>query len=161
MGKWKEAFEKSYEPRFGRGEGDFVFNPPATNKEIKKLETELGASLPPDVRDMLLEFNGVAHKDCGKLFPYIFGTSDMLTAVEKVYLDWDWPTDLLLKWSKNMVYICQANGYSKMWGVVVKPFGRFKPGKVIGFDHDEIAFAKKPRELFSVTHKKLADLLAD
>ena len=160
MGKWKAAFSKSYSPEFGRGESDFVFHPPATAEQIASLESELGASLPPDLKDMLLEFNGIDHIDCGQQFPYVFSTATMTTKVIEVYSDWDWPTELLLEWSKNIAYVRQVNGYSQMWGVVVKPFGGLKYGQVVGFDHDEIAHAEKPKELFSVTHKKLADLIS-
>ncbi len=65
------------EKRWGSGEMFFVavltfetpdlyfFNPPATDVELNRIEAEFDAKLPPDLREMLLEFNGIDKMEGG------------------------------------------------------------------------------------------------
>ncbi|PHS03241.1 MAG: hypothetical protein COA78_18710 [Blastopirellula sp.] len=154
MAKWKAAFLKSLDPEYDTEES-FTFGPPATEAELSALETAISEKLPEDLRELLLEFNGIKDSD-GET--YFFDTTEMPTAAE-YYREWDWPTDMLLECSSNILYVCQENGFSEMWGVAVKPFGSFQYGQVVAFNHDEIAYAEEPDELFVVPYQSLIKLV--
>ena len=154
MAKWKSAFLKSLIPEYDT-EDSFKFGQPASEEELSTLESAISAKLPDDLRDLLLEFNGIKELD-GEA--YFFDTTEMPTAAE-YYREWDWPTDLLLECSQNILYVCQENGFSNMWGVVVKPFGSFEYGQVVAFNHDMIMEAESADELFVSPYKTLLELV--
>lgn len=154
MGKYKEAFLRSLNSE-RESEESFVFGPPATEADLAALESTSAAKLPQDLRELLSEFNGIKTAD-GEV--YFFNTTEMPKAAE-YYRDWDWPTDLLLECSANILYVCQENGMASMWGVVIRPFASFEYGQIIAFDHDEIAFAEEAGELFMVPYDSLVELV--
>jgi hypothetical protein len=157
MSKWKEAFFRSID-RKHETEDSFEFGPPATDAELAALESEISATIPPDLREMLSEFNGVYEVKNGRRELYFEPTKYMAHAAE-YYRDWDWPTEMLLDCSKNILYVCEENGSSAMWGVVVKPFASFHVGQIVAFDHDRIAFSETPEELFIVPYESLMELV--
>lgn len=159
MPGWKAAFLKSLEADSDIvDESDFEFGLPATADEIALLESQISARIPDEVLSLLSEFNGIARISDGCREPYFFSTQEMPQAVE-VYRDWDQPTDLLMKCSQDILYVCQENGFSRMWGVAIRPFGPFVYGQVVAFDHDMIRNAETPEELFASPYERLLDLV--
>lgn len=156
MGKWRDVFCSG--PNFETPDLYF-FNPPATDVELKRIEAEFDAKLPPDLREMLLEFNGIDKMEGGRRTPFILGTNHM--KLPEFYIDWDVPTDNLIEWSKNIVYVRQFNSFTYLWGVVVKPFSEFNIGDIVEFDHDEIEDASEPDSLFTNSFMNLEELLLD
>jgi hypothetical protein len=156
MGKWRDVFCSS--PNFESPDSCF-FNPPATEAELQRIEAEFDVRLPSDLREMLLEFNGIDKMEYGRRAPFILGTNHM--KLPEFYIDWDVPTDNLIEWSRNVFYVRQFNSFTYLWGVVVKPFAEFGIGDIIEFDHDEIEDANEPEELFMNRLKSLNELLCD
>ena len=160
MGKWKDAFLKSLDPEFDTPDS-FEFGAPATDAELAALSAALAAKLPEDLSELLREFNGVTRSGEGAgLFgeEYFFDSGKMPVAGE-YYRNWDCDTTRAMGWFKNVAFVCQENGYAAMWGVAVKPFASFKCGDVVSFDHDRIAFAEKPEDLFIVNYRNLLKLV--
>ena len=156
MGKWRELVLRN--PRI-ENKDDCVFNPPATEDDLQRFEAEIGAKLPSDVREMLLDFNGMEQPEWGRRKPFILGTGHM--KLPEFYTDWDVPTDKLLEWSKNIVYVKQFNSFTHLWGVVVKPFAEFQIGDIVEFDHDDIEDAEEASDLLTSRHKSLTEVLLD
>ncbi|MBL8812658.1 MAG: SMI1/KNR4 family protein [Planctomycetaceae bacterium] len=156
MGKWREIFCSSENCE---NEDECVFNPPATEQEIKRFESDIGASLPADLREMLLEFNGIDKPEHGRQAPFILGLKNM--KLPEFYTDWDVPTDNLLEWSKNIVYVRQFNSFTYLWGIVVKPFDDFKVGDVVEFDHDDIDDDIEASDFFTRNLKSLKEVILD
>ncbi|NNJ25490.1 SMI1/KNR4 family protein [Alienimonas chondri] len=153
MAKWKSAFLNSLVPEYD-AEESFTFGAPATEAEFSTLEAAISAPVPDELRELLREFNGIRDEDG----PYYFATTQMPTAAD-YYREWDWPTDLLMERSADILYVCQENGYANMWGVVVRPFGPFQPGQIVAFDHDLIMDAETPEELFASPYESLLELV--
>src|SRR5262245_66572452 len=60
MEKWRTLFESNLPPVEQREyEEQYEFGPPATAEQLAAAESALGVRLPPDVRELLAEFNGV------------------------------------------------------------------------------------------------------
>ena len=156
MGKWRAIFCGSENCE---DESACVFNPPATEGEIAAFESTIGAALPSDVREMLLEFNGIDKPEFGSLKPFILGMNNM--ALPGFYTDWDVPTDKLIEWSKNIIYVRQFNSFTYLWGVVVKPFAKFNAGDIVEFDHDDIDDNNNPSEFFKSRLNSLEDVMLD
>jgi hypothetical protein len=157
MGKWKDAFLKSLDPEFDAPD-EFEFGAPAKDTELAAAGAALAAELPTDLTELLQEFNGVTRvSELGKE-PYFFDTREIPVAGE-YYRNWDCDTTRAMEWFKNVAFVCQENGYAAMWGVVVKPFASFKHGDVVSFDHDRIAFAEKPEDLFIANYPNLLKLV--
>ncbi len=157
MPYWKNGFLKSLEPDL-EDESHFEFAPPATVYEFAELERLISATIPEDLRSLLSEFNGIVRISGGYREPYFFSTHEMPTAAE-VYRNWDQPTELLMDCSRNILYICQLNGFSRMWGYVIRPFGPFDYGQIVAFDHDMIRIAEHPAQLFATPYARLIDLV--
>jgi hypothetical protein len=158
MGKWKQAFVKSIEPEF-ESLASFEFGAPATEKQLAALERAVSAKIPSDLRELLQEFNGVARKDgpMGRE-DYFFSTEKMPQAAE-CYRSWDCDTTLAMQLFSKVLLVCQVNGHSAMWGVVVKPFATYKYGDVVSFDHDRLMFIENETDLFTVNYKNLRDMV--
>lgn len=154
MSKWRDIVLRSPSVK---NKDVCVFNPPVTEDELQRFEAEIGAKLPADVREMLLEFNGMEQPEWGQRAPFILGTSHM--KLPEFYTDWDVPTDKLVEWSKNIVYVKQFNSFTYLWGVVVKPFAEFQIGDIVEFDHDDIGDAEEASDLLASRHKNLEDVL--
>ena len=84
MANFKAAFLKSLNPQ-RESEDSFVFGPPATEAELAALESTVAALVPPELRELLSEFNGIQAAD-GEA--YYFDTTQMPTAAE-YYREWD------------------------------------------------------------------------
>ena len=156
MGKWREVFCRS---RNFKDENKCIFNPPASEDELRRFEADINAKLPTDVREMLLEFNGIDMLEWGEQAPVILGISHM--KLPEFYTDWDVPTDKLLEWSTNIVYVRQFNSFTQLWGVVVKDFCDFKRGDIVEFDHDDIDDEQEASDLFRSKLKSLEELILD
>ncbi|GAB5405021.1 MAG: hypothetical protein Aurels2KO_32520 [Aureliella sp.] len=156
MSKWRDLVLRS--PRV-EDKDDCVFNPPATEIELHRFEAEIGAQLPFDVREMLLEFNGMEQPEWGQQAPFILGTSHM--KLPEFYTDWDVPTDKLLEWSKNIVYVKQFNNFTYLWGVVAKSFSEFQVGDIVEFDHDDIDEDNEASDFFRSRNKNLEEVILD
>jgi hypothetical protein len=157
MGKWKKAFLKSIDPEF-ESLSSFEFGPPATEKQLAALERAVSARIPSDLRELLQEFNGVTRDGPIGREDYFFSTEKMPQAAE-YYRKWDCDTTLAMQLFSNVLLVCQENGLSEMWGVVVKPFATYKYGDVVSFDHDRLMFTEKETDLFTVKYKNLLELV--
>jgi hypothetical protein len=173
MGKWRDAFLKSLDPKFQNPKA-FEFGSPATDKELAALFSAFGAPVPDDLADLLREFNGIKQPGIGfdmadpgeeddpelqaEKEPYYFSTAEMPSAGE-YYREWDCDTTLAMEWFKNVMFVCQENGFASMWAVVAKPFETFKPGDVVSFDHDRLMFAETASDLFVVNYPTLLQLV--
>ncbi len=152
MAKWKKAFLAS----LGDADpADFQFGPPATEDDLAKLEKQIGRKIPKDLRALLKEFNGITAR--GET--YFFPTKEMPSAAEYYRKAWGDSADLLLECSRHILYVCQENGLSEMWGVVFKPFEGFERGQIVAFDHDNIMSADSAEELFASPYESLQELL--
>lgn len=157
MSYWKSSFLKSLEPDFEE-ETDFEFASPATIYDFANLERHIAAKIPEDIRSLLSEFNGIKRISGNDREPYFFSTQEMPAAAE-IYRKWDQPTKLLMDCSRDILFVCQVNGFSEMWGVAVRPFGSFEYGQIVAFDHDMIGNAEQPDELFASPYFRLIDLV--
>ena len=157
MGRWKDAFLKSLDPEFETPDS-FEFGPPATEAELAVLSAAVSARLPEDLTELLREFNGIKMVLGPQKEPYFFDTREMPEAGE-YYRQWDCDTTLVMEWFKNVVFVCQENGYAEMWAVVIKPFASYKYGDIVSFDHDRIAFAETAEDLFTVNYQSLEQLV--
>ena len=155
MGKWKDAFLKGLDPSFETPES-FLFGPPATLADLAALSSAISGELPEDLSDLLREFNGV--KKVGEREPYFFDTQKMSNAGE-YYRDWDCEKEFTLDLFKNVLWVCQENGYASMWAVVVKPFATYQFGDIVSFDHERLMFAESETDLFTVNYENLKQLL--
>ena len=158
MPKWKDAFARSLDPDRETLQ-QFEFGAPATQEELAALRAAAGADIPAELSDMLSEFNGIWEIRDDTRSSYYFHTGEMMTAIE-YYRDWDWPTDMLMECSQNILYVMEENGFGEMWGVVAKPFADFQPGQVVAFDHEEIGYAEEPADLFHAPYATLLELVA-
>ena len=157
MSKWKEAFLKSLDPGY-ESEADFRFGAPVTDDELEELESQISAKVPDDLRSLLREFNGI--KSVGDYEEAVFfAAQEMPEAAEETYREWDWPTELLMECSRDILYVCQENGEAEMWGMAIRPFGSFQYGQVVAFDHDRIMDADEPDRLFVSPYPQLLDLV--
>jgi hypothetical protein len=127
---------------------------------LAALAAAVSAKLPEELSELLGEFNGIKIDSLGgnEKEPYFFDTREMPGAGE-YYRTWDCDTTLAMEWFKNVVFVCQVNGFSAMWGFVVKPFATFKYGDVVSFDHDRIAFAETATDLFTINYQNLVQLV--
>ena len=159
MGKWKDAFLKSLDPESETAEM-FEFGPPATDAELAALSSAVAAKLPKDLSELLREFNGIKRVSGDEYFgdKYFFDTRMMPDAGD-YYRNWDCDTTLAMELFKKVILICQENGYSAMWGVVVKPFATYKYGDVVSFDHDRLMFLETDADLFTVNYQNLLNLV--
>ncbi len=157
MGKWKKAFLKSIDPELD-GPSSFEFGPPATEKQLAALERAVSAKIPSDLRELLQEFNGVTRDGPTGREDYFFSAEKMPQAAE-YYRNWDCDTTLAMRLFGNVLLVCQENGLSEMWGVVVKPFATYKYGEVVSFDHDRLLFTEKETDLFTVNYRNLLELV--
>jgi hypothetical protein len=157
MGKWKDAFLKSLDPEFDSPDS-FEFGAPATDAELAELSAAFGAKLPKDLAGLLREFNGVTRSFDGQKEPYYFNSREIPVAGE-YYRQWDCDTTRAMEWFKDVAFVCQENGYASMWAVVIRSLAPFQYGDVVSFDHDRIAFAETPEDLFTVNYPKLLKLV--
>ena len=157
MGKWKRAFLKSLDPEFD-DPSSFESGPPATEQQLAVLERSVSAKIPPDLRELLQEFNGVTRDGPTGREDYFFSTETMLQAAE-YYRNWDCDTTLAMQLFANVLLVCQENGMSEMWGVVVRPFARYRYGEVVSFDHDRLMFMETETDLFVGNYNNLLELV--
>jgi hypothetical protein len=147
MGKWRQAFEHG-RPSSEDIEYDrlYTFGPPANEEQLAFAETTLGLRLPPEVRDLLSEFNGVwstseSSRRRGEppdikfldvehmsvLVPQYFGAYDFYPPESFEY--------------RKIVFVHQINGYSVLHGVCVEDLAGFRAGEVVRLDAElEAAF---------------------
>src|SRR5262245_37501827 len=90
--------------------------------------------------------------------PYFFDSREIPVA-DEYYHNWDCDTTRAMEWFKNVAFVCQVNGHSAMWGVVVRPFSGVRYGDVVSFDHDRISFAESAADLFTVNYPNLLKLV--
>lgn len=157
MGKWKQAFLKSIDPEIQKPDS-FKFGPPATEEQMATLESKIDATIPEDLRELLQEFNGVVTTGVLGEEDYYFSTEKMPEAAD-YYREWDADTGLVMQLFARVLLVCQENGYSAMWGVVVKPFAHYKYGDVVSFDHDRIMFTESETDLFTFNYQSLQELV--
>ena len=132
------------------------FGRPAEAGELNLLENNLGGRLTQEIRELLLEFNGVWIESSTGREPWFLSTSDMERAAH--FYD-DWESDLVLKVFPKVAFVCQQNGLSELWGVVIRPFKPFKRGDIVALDHDRIHEAETADELFTRPYGNLHELV--
>lgn len=157
MGKWRDLFESNLAPVEARDFGEhYVFNPPATAEQITSVEEELGFRLPADVREMLLEFNGILRgtTHC-EPFTHYFSTEEMLVDVPAYIRQWE--DKALDELARHVVFVCHENGMADLYGVVVTDYAAFRAGEVVMVDHESIGDRECCRKWFG----SLAELLRD
>jgi hypothetical protein len=157
MGKWKKAFLKSIDSEF-ESAASFEYGPPATEAQLAGLERTISAKIPGDLRELLQEFNGVTREGLTGREEFYFSTKSMPEAAE-YYRNWDCDTKLAMRQFSNVLLVCQENGMSEMWGVVVKPFATYKYGDVVSFDHDRLMFNQTETDLFAVNYENLLEMV--
>lgn len=156
-GKWGAAVLRSIGPGSDvEFAAECQFGPPATAAQIAELEAALSGKLPKDLRELLTEFNGVKvggddHRETW------FLSSDEIPAAGHFYDNWD--SELVLKVFPRVAFICQKNGMSGLWGVVIRPFKPFKRGEIVAIDHDRIHEAETADELFTQPYGSLLELV--
>ena len=141
-------------------ESSFTFGAPVSSVVLSRLEEQSAMGVPSDLRDLLCEFNGLFHTYGDSDEPVLFDSDQMTRAIE-YYRNWDVPTEHLLRWSRNIWYLAQCNGFACMSGIVIQPLGPFKPGEFIKFDHDDIEAAAEPDQLFRRCADDLETLIDD
>jgi hypothetical protein len=157
MGKWRDAFYLSLGPDADYDvDAPLIFGPPATDDQISAVEAALGYQLPDDFRSLLREFNGVKVAWDWDTVPYFLST-DEIPAASEFYVDWE--SELDLKVCRNVAFICVENGMADMWGIVVKPFGPYETGAIVGLDHDRVGCVAELGELFVEVYGSLLELV--
>ncbi len=129
MTDWKRRVEESFSP----DELELVeYGEPAGDEQIEEAAAALGNPLPPDLRELLSQVNGIAT------------TSDVVFAVETLasvnletresYADWKdaAPLDKLLCFS-------DINGNGDLHAICLAPFEEFRSGQILLLDHETCA----------------------
>jgi uncharacterized protein (TIGR02996 family) len=142
---WRTLFEANLPPFGEREYGEmYEFGPPATAEQLAAAEAVLGVRLPADVRDLLSEFNGVWYTvgrvRRGRSEPDILYldiehmTVDVLqhfrTYSEGPY-NWHPPLEVL----RQVVFVCQTNGFENLWGVCTADVAGHRVGEVVRLNH--------------------------
>jgi hypothetical protein len=156
MGRWKDAFLNSLDPEF-ENPSSLEFGAPATEEQLAALERKISGKIPPELRELLQEFNGVTQLGPMGKEEYFFSTETMPEAAE-YYRNWDCDTTLAMQLFSKILLVCQHNGLAAMWGVVVKPFAHYQYGDVVSFDHDRLMFIES-EDLFTVNYQSLFHLV--
>jgi hypothetical protein len=142
VGKWREAFEQgrpsAEDLEYGR---EYTFGPPATEEQLAAAEEALGVPLPPEVREILREFNGIRKttqvgRSLGyKPDPVYLDTSALSVQVPEYFGDCDnplpSPADL-----RKIVFVAQSNGFGDLWGVCTADVAGHAAGAVVHLDHE-------------------------
>ena len=142
MGKWREAFEHGrpsfFDVEFGL---QYTFGPPASEEQLARAERELGIRLPQEVRELLLEFNGVwvtseVGRDHGNAADIAYlDVEHVAVAVPRYFRTCGNPlppeSDL-----RKIVFIYQENGFADLFGVCLEDVAGFRAGEVVRLDHE-------------------------
>lgn len=72
----------------------------------------------------------------------------------------DWENEVANRICRKVAFVCQRNGWSEMWGVVLKPFADYEPGDIVTLDHDRINFAEDDSDLFTQPYSSLLELVS-
>ena len=139
-------------------ESAFEFGPPASADELRRIKERCSIPIPDDLLALLNEFNGLSFVDGISREPILFSTTEMLEAIQ-YYRNWDVPTDRLINWSNDILYLSQTNGFAMMQGILVTDLDSFKAGVLLEFDHDNIENAGSPVDLFRICEGDLATLI--
>lgn len=144
MGKWRALFESKLPPVEQRQyEEQYLFGLPATAEQLAGVETALGISLPPEVSELLAEFNGLwyttrASRRNGREPDLLYLDTESVTGEVPTYLRcWGEPpitrsgTDL-----RKVVFVAQVNGFADLYGVCLEPLAEFHTGSVVRLDHE-------------------------
>jgi hypothetical protein len=151
MVRWKPLLEKAieeFEDRDSYG-GEYRFAAPATTDEIARLEQNLGSPLHPDLRSMLLEFNGVAYRDkyWGPQWrPLYLSVSQMLEELQDYFANSGNPLPAADE-LRNVAFFAQQNGFGVVYAVCSRNFGDFTSGQVLALDHETGEFALERESL--------------
>ena len=141
MGKWRELFEAGLSPVAGREDRtEYTFGPPATTEQIAAAEATLKVRFPPEVREMLSEFNGMSSVttfDAGNIYAemYFLDLPHMTADVPDYCADCGNPMppeeDL-----RKVVWVAQSNGFGELWGVCAEAVAGHPAGAVVHMDHE-------------------------
>jgi hypothetical protein len=142
MGKWRTLFESNLPPADQREYGmQYEFGPPATEDQLTATEQALGVPLPPGVRDMLSEFNGIWTSSTASREQ---GHPPKIAYLDTKHMSVDAPgylakTDNPLpprKALRQVVWVAQSNGFGGLWGVCAADIGKLPAGTVVRLDHE-------------------------
>lgn len=156
MGKWKDALLRSLDGD-SKAYNSYEIGVPATERQLAGLETKIAVKIPSDLRELLLEFNGVTSNGPLGQTDYYFSTETMADA-GKYYREWESATAAMSLF-ENVLFVCQENGFASMWAVVVRPFAAYRYGEVVSFDHDRIDWHES--EIFTANYNSLLELVQD
>ncbi len=141
--KWRTLFESNLPPIEEREDGEqYEFGHPASDAQLMATEQVLGVRLPPEVRELLSEFNGVW---CTTTFDRQIGCDPEILYLDTKHMSVDVPkyfahcegnplpveADL-----RKVVFVAQSNGFGDLWGVCTSRVEGHKPGAVVRLDHE-------------------------
>lgn len=140
-GKWRTLFESNLPPVDQREyRTQYEFGPPATAEQLAAAERALGVTFPPDVREMLSEFNGVwtrVQLDDGRESRDLafLDLHTMTIRLPAYFADSGNPLPPK-KALKAVVFVAQSNGFGDLWGVCTAAVGKHAAGAVVRLDHE-------------------------
>jgi len=142
MGQWRLTLEASLKPSDAPDlwQTRYSFGPPATAEQIAGAERDLGFCFPADVKELLLDSNGVwrwnrySHSPERESSDIVYlDTASMSGDVPKYFRECEGnplpPAELLRK----VVFFAQSNGYADLYGVCVESFTYRRPKETIEY----------------------------
>ena len=139
---WRALFEANLPPVEQRAyQEHYEFGPPATEEQLAAAEAALGLPLPPDVRELLAEFNGVwyttrASRRNGRGPDILYLDIEYMTARVPHYFRTCGNVLPPEEDLRKVVFVCHSNGFGDLWGVCVADVARHQAGEVVRLDHE-------------------------
>jgi hypothetical protein len=130
---WRVLLEVNMPPFEERESGElYQFGAPANVDQLAEAEAALGRRLPNDLRELLLEFNGVWYTSAVD--------REMGHAPEILYLDLHHMTGMYARGYQehipNVLCFRMVNGFGYVWAVCLKDTADFRAGNVVGIGHE-------------------------
>jgi SMI1 / KNR4 family (SUKH-1) len=146
MSKWIQKFKTSSDLAREDSETELQwrFNPPATESELKRLESHLGAPIPQGLRQFLLEANGIQILDASwgdEWRPLFFSVEQMLTDVVE-YLETSGNPMPPEEELRSVAFFSHHNGFSYLNAICIRNFAEFCAGDVVYLEHDSGEWSK-------------------
>lgn len=97
--------------------------------------------LPPEVHELLLEFNGVWYTTAtdrrhGNQRDILFLNIESMTVKVPKYFRTCGNVLPSEEDIRKVVFVCQSNGFGDLWGVCVENVADFQVGEVVKLDHE-------------------------
>lgn len=149
MSKWKEIFDKAFNEfeDVDELEMEYRFLDPASEEQLNLFENKTSGSIPPDLRSLYQEFNGICVKEKYWGWENLYlPISESLEELQDYFNTSGNPIPPESE-IENVAFFAQQNGYAILYGVCCSSFGKFKTGQVLGLDHETGEFELESKTL--------------